>query len=220
MAISGVISIIAAGGFRLPSHHMSPSRATIAIVIALATAAALSAAEMSPQALVRELQHGGYVIVMRHASSPATPPDAKSANKDNKARERQLDDAGRRAATAMGQAFTRLKIPVGQVLTSPTYRAHETARLAGWTSTSDVAALGDRGRSMQAITDEDADTLRRLTFTDVFTRNRVIITHMPNIARAFPDGGALEDGEALVFKPGDKPALVGRVKIGEWPTLK
>jgi phosphohistidine phosphatase SixA len=218
-----VISIIAVSGFRLRSHHMSTSRAMaiLASTLVFAFASAISAAQMlSGPALVQALRRGGYVIVMRHASSPAAPPSAAAADKETVHRERQLDDAGRRASTAMGEAFKRLGIPVGQVLTSPTYRARETARLAGWMP-SDLAALGDRGRSMQAISDEDASVLRRLTTADVVSaRDRIVITHMPNIARAFPEAGAVADGEALVFKPGGStPALVGRVKIDEWPRL-
>jgi hypothetical protein len=64
--------------------------------------------------------------------------------------------------------------------------------------------------------------LRRLaTASTPVGGNRIVITHMPNIARAFPDAGAVGDGEALVFKAGgDQPALVGRVKIEEWPRLQ
>jgi phosphohistidine phosphatase SixA len=40
--------------------------------------------------------------VVRHASSPAQPPDAASANADNTKRERQLDASGRADASAMG----------------------------------------------------------------------------------------------------------------------
>src|SRR5687767_4087700 len=68
-------------------------------------------------------REGGYVIVMRHASSPRTLPAAAQANADNKQLERQLDEAGRASARDMGEALRRLKIPVGEVLSSPTYRA-------------------------------------------------------------------------------------------------
>jgi len=193
--------------------------ATLAILLSMTSAAAAAVQSLSAADLVKELQRGGYVIVMRHASSPTAPPDAAGADKENTTRERQLDDAGRRASTAMGEAFRRLRIPVGEVLTSPTYRAHETARLAGWASTHDVPALGDRGRSMQAITDDDAAVLRQFASDPASGGNRVVITHMPNIARAFPAAGAVADGEALVFKPGGTPTLIGRMKIDDWPRV-
>ena len=80
--------------------------------------------------LVNALRQGGYVIVMRHASSPREVPDKQTANPDNVKPERQLDQEGRSTATAMGKALRDLKIPVGAVFTSPTYRALETIRYA------------------------------------------------------------------------------------------
>ena len=53
-------------------------------------------------ALVKSLQAGGHVIVMRHASSPREVPD--KPNPDNVPPERQLDEKGRSTATAMGDS--------------------------------------------------------------------------------------------------------------------
>ena len=80
--------------------------------------------------LVQRLRQGGYVLVMRHASSPREAPTKEIANADNPKLERQLDEAGRSGARAMGNAVRVLRIPIGAVLTSPTYRAMETVRLA------------------------------------------------------------------------------------------
>src|SRR5687767_4338530 len=74
-------------------------------------------------AMVDALKKGGHVIVLRHASSPRDVPDERTANADNVARERQLDEAGRAGATAMGKALRELAIPVGRVVSSPTYCA-------------------------------------------------------------------------------------------------
>src|SRR5262245_52604169 len=91
----------------------------------------LAAAQvLTGEPLVKALRQGGYVIVMRHASSPRQVPDKQTANADNMNLERQLDEAGRASAIAMGNALRDLKIPIGTVLTSPTYRALETVRLA------------------------------------------------------------------------------------------
>src|SRR5580658_579508 len=99
-------------------------------IATLLLAAAAHAQTLQGHTLVEALQKGGYVIVMRHANSPREVPDAKSANPDNTKPERQLDAEGRTTATAMGKALRNLKIPVGEVLVSPTYRAMETVRLA------------------------------------------------------------------------------------------
>ncbi len=66
---------------------------------------------------------------MRHASSPREVPTKEGANPDNTKPERQLDAEGRASATAMGEALRRLKIPIGDVLSSQPIGALETVRL-------------------------------------------------------------------------------------------
>jgi len=75
------------------------------------------------------LRHGGYVLVMRHASSPTNLPDKSAADPGNVGLERQLDEKGRSTAEAMGRAFKAAHIPVGEIFSSSTYRARETVRL-------------------------------------------------------------------------------------------
>jgi phosphohistidine phosphatase SixA len=171
------------------------------------------------QALIKALRQGGYVILMRHASSPREAPDKQSANPDNVNIERQLDATGRASATAMGKALRDLKIPVGDVLTSPTYRALETVRYAQLGSPHTYPELGDGGQSMQAATDAQTAWLKNQVAQIPKGTNTIIVTHFPNINRAFPElSTGLADGEALVFGPGS--TLVARIKIEDWPTLK
>lgn len=183
-----------------------------------------TAQTLSGPALVEALGEGGLVIVMRHASSPRGEPDAASANPDNVNRERQLDAEGRETAEAMGRALRRLEIPVAEVLSSPTYRALETARLAGFQEPETYAELGDRGRGMQGVTDADAAWLReQAAQAPPSGANTLVVTHNPNIRGAFPDVmPAAADGESLVFRPdGDGvAALIGRIRIEEWPDLE
>jgi phosphohistidine phosphatase SixA len=196
---------------------------TITAVLALACALAVSgqAQELSGSGLVNALRRGGYVLVMRHASSPRETPDAKTANPDNTSRERQLDDTGRTTATAMGAALKQLAIPIGQVFTSPTYRARETVRLLSLKDAMPIEELGDAGRSMQAAGDAQAEWLHK-TVARAPMGNTLVVTHQPNIARAFPNASDIADGETLVFKPDGKGGtmLVARVKIEEWTRLR
>jgi phosphohistidine phosphatase SixA len=189
------------------------------ILIAILAATAVADAQtLSGPALIKALQGGGHVIVMRHASSPSEIPDKQKANPDNVPPERQLDERGRATATAMGNALRRLKIPVGQVMTSPTYRARETARLAQLPFARPTPELGETTQTMQA----DAAQVRWLQQqVRAFPRgtNTVLITHVPNMSAAFPDAGAAaEQGEAFVFGPDGTGGarLLGRIKIAEW----
>lgn len=191
--------------------------------ITLSGFATAHAETLAGNALVKALQNGGYVIVMRHASSPRDPPSKEKAEPDNTTPERQLDDMGRNTATAMGKALRELKIPVGEVWSSPTYRARETVKLAGLGTAKTAPELGDRGKSMQGLTEAEFDWLRKKATTLPKTSaNTFIVTHVPNIAGAFKiDGSSLSDGEALIFKPDGKGGTEGvaRVRIEEWSHL-
>jgi phosphohistidine phosphatase SixA len=196
---------------------MHPGRLAL-LILGLAT---LAQAPQTTTDLVAALRNGGYVIVMRHASSPREAPDRATANRDNINLERQLDERGRSSAVAMGNAIRNLKIPIGEVFTSPTYRAIETVRLAQLPAPHAQAELGDGGQSMQAADERQAKWLNDRVSRASAGTNIVVVTHMPNLARAFPEWGAIADGEAIVVKPDGKgrATIVGRIKIEDWPRL-
>jgi phosphohistidine phosphatase SixA len=199
--------------------------AGLAIVLAATVGglAPASAADLSGPALVSALQRGGYVLVMRHAASPQAPPSAAEADPGNLNHERQLDAAGEAAAIAMGRAIATLRIRIGQVWSSPTYRALETARLAGFPKPMTAPEIGDHGQSMSAATAGQSAWLKdRAAERPKAGTDTILITHQPNIAAAFGrDAQGLGDGEALVFRPeGHGHAeLVGRVQMADWPKL-
>lgn len=190
----------------------------------LAGIAAVQAQAPQRAALLKELQQGGYVIAMRHASSPGTLPNPVQADPENVQHERQLDDAGRASARSMGEALQRLKIPIGQVLSSPAYRALQTARLARLASPTTATELGDSGLSMQADTNGTrAKWLRaKVAELPLSGTNTILITHFPNIKEAFPDNvSGLAEGEALIFRPDGTggASFKARVKMDDWANL-
>lgn len=198
-------------------------RTLLAICPALLIGVAAPAQTLSGDALVKALQHGGYVIVMRHASSPREVPDKQHANPDNTKPERQLDETGRTTSAAMGKALRDLKIPIGEIYSSPTYRALETIRLAGLANPKPTAELGDNGQSMGITTEAQAAWLQKAVTQFQSGTNTLLVTHFPNLTRAFPkDATGVEDGEALIFGPDGKGGakVVARVKIEDWPKLK
>jgi phosphohistidine phosphatase SixA len=210
------------------SRGHSREQAGLLWLAAVATCLALStpirADSLDGPALINSLRKGGYVIVMRHPSSPFTVPDKAQADPGNTKLERQLDDAGRKTAQEMGEAFRRLHIPVGEVLSSPTYRAVESVRLAKFGQAKTLAQLDDGGQSMQSNADDERSTWLRKKVTESPRKgtNTVIVTHTPNLTGAFgQDAAGVAAGEALIFHPTGKPQadLVTRIKIEEWPKL-
>jgi len=209
----------------MKSHFSGIARLTFwscaaAMLIATETAHAQT---LASDALVKALRQGGYVIVMRHASSPREAPDQQTANADNVNRERQLDEAGRASALAMGKALRQLNIPIGEVFTSPTYRAGETIRLAQFSEPRQVAELGDGGQSMQGVTEAQTAWLQKKITQLPTGTNTLVVIHLPNMSRAFPQWtSGLADGEALIFGSDGKggATLLARIKIEQWPRLR
>jgi phosphohistidine phosphatase SixA len=197
--------------------------------LAMLLAGAAHAQTLQSEALVRALRQGGYVIVMRHANSPREVPDKKAANPDNDKPERQLDEEGRTTATAMGKALQDLKIPIGAVFASPTYRTLETVKYAQLGKAQPVAELTENGQ-MQGGTEAQTAWLRKAVTQFKAGTNTILVTHSPNIQAAFPELGEIAAGEAFVFGPAGAPGggpdgkggvvLVARVKIEAWPSLK
>jgi hypothetical protein len=124
----------------------------------------------------------------------------------------------------MGLAIKTLHLPLGQVLSSPTYRALETVRIAGLGSPQPLSQLGDGGHSMMRnAVSAQANWLRaRVAEPPRPGSNTLIVTHMPNIQSAFAqDAAGLSDGETLIFRPTGRGGakLVAKIRIEDWPRL-
>jgi phosphohistidine phosphatase SixA len=179
---------------------------------------------LSGASLLMALRSGGYVLVMRHVSSPPAPPTPSEAERDNAQRERQLDAAGRSTAQAMGEAIRKLHIPIGTIWSSPTYRALETLRLMAVGSPTTSPELAEGSQGMHADSDvARASWLRHaVTVAPAAGTDTLIVTHTPNILAAFDKEAAnIAAGETLVFRSDGNgmPMLVARIKIGEWTGL-
>jgi phosphohistidine phosphatase SixA len=193
----------------------------IGMLSVVVSAPAARAQAVPTDRLVALLRQGGLVLIVRHASSPQETPSRAAANADNVKLERQLDEAGRSGATAMGRALHDLMIPIGEVLTSPAYRAMETVRLGQFGTPTPVAELGEGPQGMQGVTEAQAAWLRTRVAQTPKAGNTIVVTHNPNLSRAFPEwGSTMAQGETVVARPdGAGIAVIGRIKIEEWPRL-
>lgn len=186
-------------------------------------AASASAVPEHDALLLQQLRHGGYVLVMRHAQSPETPPSAQAAEPDNVRHERQLSETGKSSARALGAALHALRIPLGPIYSSPTYRALQTVRLAGLGSPQPIAPLaeGPRGMGGNAGRNEVRWLQRAVAQAPRAGSNTLIVTHTPNIVGAFgPTVADIHATEMLVFRPDHGHArLVGRLTVEQWRKL-
>jgi phosphohistidine phosphatase SixA len=110
---------------------MMPKRRAILAAPALLLArraGAATAQGADAAALVAALRAGGVVAVMRHGITDRSQVD--TGDLANRAGQRNLSEAGRAQSRRTGRALAALGIPLGQVLTSPVFRALDTAGLA------------------------------------------------------------------------------------------
>jgi phosphohistidine phosphatase SixA len=124
--------------------------------------------------------------------------------------QRVLSDKGREHAKMLGDAVTALKIPVGTVITSRFCRAKETAKLMGFTETTETGDL-DNDSGEPLVTKEEsqrrAAALRKLLAAPAAAdKNTLIVGHVPNMREAVGlDYAKMKEGEMAVFasKAGD-----------------
>jgi len=103
-----------------------------ALIVAAVPVSAMSSesAQMPPEQLVEAMQEGGHVIFIRHASTEKDYADQIDAVMGDCSTQRTLSEAGWNEARAIGAAFERLEIPVGDVISSQYCRGWQTADLA------------------------------------------------------------------------------------------
>jgi phosphohistidine phosphatase SixA len=99
-----------------------------ALLLAARRASAATAQGAEAAALVAALRAGGVVAVMRHGITDRSQVD--TGDLTNRAGQRNLSAEGRAQSLRTGRAVAALGIPLGQVLTSPVFRARDTAELA------------------------------------------------------------------------------------------
>ena len=162
-------------------------------------------------ALVAAMRAGGVVAVMRHGITDRSQVD--TGDLANRAGQRNLSEAGRAQSVRTGRAVAALGIPLGQVLTSPVFRALDTADLA----------FGARRVVEDNLTADDytpdADLLRRRI---AWLRARtgrptapgvtdILVGHIHPLGMALGRGLAqaeFPEGSFAVFAPG---APIGRL---------
>ena len=80
--------------------------------------------------LIKALQSGGHIIYMRHAKTDHSQKDTGKDRLQSCDQQRNLSEAGRSQATAIGKTLRSLNIPLGKTLSSPYCRCMDTAQLA------------------------------------------------------------------------------------------
>ncbi|OOG23143.1 histidine phosphatase family protein [Thioalkalivibrio denitrificans] len=171
------------------------------VLVALsAWTTAAQADTLERDALLESLRDGGLVIYWRHAITDRSQRDRDFSDMTRCELQRNLSEAGRAQARAMGEALIALGVPLGEVISSPFCRNIDTAELAfgryrieedlfNWPPAPPgrkpqlISAL----REMLATPPPDPDT------------NTVLVGHNLNIRQAADV--RLEEGDMGIFQP-------------------
>jgi phosphohistidine phosphatase SixA len=179
-------------------------------------AGTMQAGMLQGEALVAALRKGGYIIFFRHAATDRSQSDTDTKNLENCKTQRNLSDKGRADSRIIGEAFRRLNIPVGDILTSGYCRAREMAQLA--------FGRGEVSADLILPTTEEQEKLglalrRLLVVPPQAGTNTVLISHQPNMQ--FGADAVLQEGEAIIFLPGKKVGYIqiGQIKVEDWAGL-
>jgi len=144
-----------------------------------------------------QLEQGGHVVLMRHATTDNSG-DPLAFKINDCSVQRNLSQKGRQQAELIGRAFRARSIPVAKVLSSRYCRTQETAKLAfGEVSTWQPLDL------LYALDEQDRDARTEAVAKRIGTysgsENVIMVTHSPNIdALTFE---TIEFGGFLVLKP-------------------
>jgi phosphohistidine phosphatase SixA len=176
-----------------------------------------------PQRLIEALRGGGHVVFIRHAATQREGADQVSAVMGDCATQRMLSEEGWQQARALGAAFRRLNIPVGEVISSEYCRAWQTADLA-FGRYARNAALNFEPAEDYTDAQEAAmrDRVRPLlAAAPPAGRNTVLVGHDDPFEAAtgiYPE----PMGVVWVVRPGGLNGftLLGQIRPGDWVGLR
>ena len=168
--------------------------------------------------LLAALHRGSYILYFRHTSTDFGQNDERMTGYEDCAAQRNLTDAGRAEARAIGVALRELGIPVERVLASPFCRTLETARLIFGRAQPSEAV---RGGPADAAGGRYAELVALLSTPVQEGANLAIVSH-GNPFRAVAGGAYLAEGEAAVVEPLGTAGfrVVARLRKDEWLALR
>lgn len=183
-----------------------------AIALALAVQHAHPSDSLIPaDSALKLMRQGGYTMVWRHAETDWSKQDVLGS--PDRAQQRNLTARGETDAKAIGEAFKRLGIPVGDVRSSQLWRTRETAFHAFGRVTVDTLL-----RQLDATSEQK----QLIAASPAKGTNRVLVTHHFVIEKNVPGvrPGQVREGEAVILRPTDNGVrLVSVIHIPDWARL-
>lgn len=169
------------------------------------------------KALSRELSRGGYVIYFRHLDTVHDQEDQQPVDLNDCQKQRNLSAEGIARGKVIAAAFRKLRIPVGEVISSPFCRTVDTAKLLAGKATVDLDLFFAMSLTNEGKEKKGAALRRLLARTAGEGKNTLVIGHTANLQEAvglWPK----PEGAAYVFRPDGRGSVsaVARIEPGTW----
>jgi phosphohistidine phosphatase SixA len=176
-------------------------------------------ARLGPLELVEALREGGYVVYLRHAATDRSREDDPAVDLDDCATQRNLSNAGRGQARAIGAAFRALEIPLGRVAASEYCRTRETAELAFGAFEDEPDLTGFPEESDPTYDERVRRTKELLATPPADGENTILVAHIKNLEESV--SRSIDEGELAVFEPlgGMRSRYRGQIPASLWPDL-
>jgi len=183
----------------------------IALLVAVQAICISAAPAAASDRVWEDLREGaGMVILYRHALAPGGGDPSDFDVKDCST-QRNLSDAGRRQARAMGAALRQNKVNVRRVVSSPWCRSRETAELLNVGPVRTMMRFGSTFTAPSAVA-QRRESLALKTIARQSNRSGVVVvsSHQANIVDL--TGIAPTSGEGIVVRyTGEQLTVIGRV---------
>ena len=161
--------------------------------------------------LLTRLRAGGLVLLLRHAQTVPGTGDPPGFRQGDCSTQRNLSEAGRAQAHAIGERLRAERVPVGAVRTSAWCRCRETAELL---ALGPVEHLEPLDSFFEDRSQRDRHRAGMLAFIASWRGpgNALLVTHQVNITAVtsvFP-----RSGEIVAVAAGAEPRVLGRLRLG------
>ena len=176
------------------------------VLAALAGLAPAAFAGPAEDELLTLLREGGQVVLMRHTVTTPGVGDPPGMQVQDCATQRNLSEAGRRDAKAIGEKLKTSRISFDHVASSPLCRCKDTAQLTFGRIDMMLAPTGRGEREVREM---------RAFLSEKRRGNAVLVSHGTTIHNAV--GIDTAPGEMVIITPAGDGGYIVRGKLGFTP---
>jgi len=154
---------------------------------------------------------------MRHGTTDQTQKDKDRTNLSDCTKQRNLSTEGHKQVKRIGQSIRTLKIPIGNVLSSPYCRCTDTAKLTFGNFTIDPQLQFSISKNQEEAKKLGLHLYSLMQKTKVGKKNAVIVGHSSNLKDGLGVWPRPEAVMAIFQKRGEKLVFKGLIEPNEWP---